>query len=47
MRKCKYNVKKKDKRGLPWGSVVGSLTANVGGTDLMPDPGRSHMPWSN
>ena len=34
-------------RGSPGGSVVKNLSANTGDTGLIPDPGRSHMPWSN
>ena len=33
--------------GLPDGPVVTSLPANAGDMGLIPDPGRSHMPWSN
>ena len=29
------------------GSVVKNLSANTGDTGLIPDLGRSHMPWSN
>ena len=29
------------------GTVVKNPPANAGGTDLIPGPGRSHMPWSN
>ena len=29
------------------GTVVKNTPANAGGTDLIPGPGRSHMPWSN
>ena len=31
----------------PGGSAVKNLAANAGDTGLIPDPGRSHMPWSN
>ena len=33
--------------GFPGGSVAKNLPASVGDTGLIPDPGRSHMPWSN
>ena len=33
--------------GFPSGSVVKNLPANAGDTGLIPDPGRSHIPWSN
>ena len=32
-------------QGFPGGSVVKSLSANAGDTGLIPDPGRSHMPY--
>ena len=38
----KYNLK-----GFPGGPVVKIPLANAGDTSLIPDPGRSHMPWSN
>ena len=34
-------------KGFPGGSVVKNLPATVGDTDLIPDPGKSHMPHSN
>lgn len=33
--------------GIPGGSVVGNLLANIGDTGLIPNPGRSHMLRSN
>ena len=33
--------------GVPGGSVVKNPPANAGDTGLIPDPGRSYMPWSN
>ena len=33
--------------GFPGGAIVKNLPANAGDTGLSPDPGRSHMPWSN
>ena len=33
--------------GLPWGSVVKSVPANVRDTGSILGPGRSHMLWSN
>ena len=33
--------------GLPGGSLVKNPPANAGDTGSIPDPGRSHMPWSN
>ena len=39
----------KNKRGFPDGSVGKNLPANAGDRDSIPgpDPGRSHVPWSN
>ena len=31
----------------PGGPVVKNPPANAGVTGLIPDPGRSHVPWSN
>ena len=31
--------------GFPRGSVVKNLPAHAKDTDLVPDPGRPHMPW--
>ena len=39
-------LKAKD-RGFPGGSVVKNPSANGGDWGLIPDPGRSHMPWNN
>ena len=36
--------KKKKSYDFPGGSVVKNLLANAGDTNLIPDPGRSHMP---
>ena len=33
--------------GFPGGAVVKNLPANAGDMGSSPDPGRSHMPWSN
>ena len=33
--------------GCPGGPVVKNLPANLGDTGPIPDPGRSHTPWSN
>ena len=33
--------------GFPGGSVVKNPPANVGDTGSIPDPGRSHIPWSS
>ena len=33
--------------GFPGGSMVNNLPANAGDTDLIPGPGRFHLPWSN
>ena len=33
--------------GFPGGSVVKNLPDNAGDEGLIPDPGRSHMCWSN
>ena len=40
-------VKNPSSRGFPGGSMVKDLPANAGDTGWIPDPGRSHMPWSN
>ena len=37
----------KQKLGLPWCSVVKKPPADAGDMGLMPDPGRSYMPWSH
>ena len=34
-------------KGFPSGSVVKNPPANAGDRGSIPDPGRSHMPWSN
>ena len=34
-------------RGFPDGPVVKNLPCNSEDTGLIPDPGRSHMPWGN
>ena len=33
--------------GFPGGQVVKNSSANEGNKGLIPDPGRSHMLWSN
>ena len=38
------HIKKKKSYDFPGGSVVKNLLANAGDTNLIPDPGRSHMP---
>ena len=38
------HIKKKKSYNFPGGSVVKDLLANAGDTNLIPDPGRSHMP---
>ena len=45
-KKQKCAFKSKD-QGFPGGSVVKNPPANVGDGGLIPDLGRSHMPWSN
>ena len=35
------------REGFPGGSLVKNSPANAGDMGLVPDPGRSHMPWSN
>ena len=40
-------VQKEVNRDFPGGAVVKNLPANAGDTGSSPDPGRSHMPWSN
>ena len=39
--------KKQVSGGFPGGSVVKNLPASAGDTGSIPNPGRSHMPWSN
>ena len=34
-------------QGFPGGAVVKNPPANAGDAGSIPDPGRSHMPWSN
>jgi len=34
-------------QGFPGGSVVKNLPAKATDTGSIPDPGRSHMPWSS
>ena len=34
-------------QGFPDGAVVENPPANAGDMGSIPDPGRSHMPWSN
>ena len=38
---------KRQGEGFPGDAVVKNPPANVGDSGLSPDPGRSHMPWSN
>ena len=49
--KGKYIIKVVDqsviKHDFPGGAVVKNPPANAGDTGSSPDPGRSHMPWSN
>ena len=40
-------INKAQNRGFPGGAVVKNPPANAGDTGSSPDPGRSHMPWSN
>ena len=37
---------KMDNQGFPGGPVVKNLPCNAGDTDLIPGPGRSHIPWA-
>ena len=39
--------KKKKSRGFLGGSVVKNPPTNAGNMSLIPDLGRSHVPWSN
>ena len=50
---CPHNLsppwlkrRRKDGQGFPGGSVVKNPPANAGDTGSIPDPGRSHEPWS-
>ena len=38
---------KTDNRGFPGSSVVKNPPASAEDTGSIPDPGRSHIPWSN
>ena len=40
-------MQNKTKQDFPGGAVVKNPPANAGDMDLIPGPGRSHMPWSN
>ena len=40
-------ISKKTRVGFPGGSVVKTLPAKEEDMGPIPDPGRSHMPWSN
>ena len=43
-----HNIdQKKSDRGFPGGSVANNLPASAGNTSQIPDPGRSHLPYSN
>ena len=42
-----FPLKMKTTRDFPGGSVVGNPPASAGDMSLIPDPGRSHMLWSN
>ena len=41
-----FNIKLQQ-QGFPGGSVVKNPPANAGDMGSIPDPGRSHVPWSN
>ena len=41
------NWYKEVNRHFPDDSVVKNLSADIGDTGLIPDPGRSHIPWNN
>ena len=38
---------KTSSKSFPGGSLVKNQPASVGDMDLIPDLGRSHVPWSN
>ena len=42
-----WHGKKTNCRGVRGGSVEKNLPANAGDSGSIPDPGRSHMPWSS
>ena len=42
-----HTVKNVYFQDFPGGAVVKNPPANAGDTGSNPDPGRSHMPWSN
>ena len=44
---CIAETLRKVKQGFPGVSVVKNPPANAGDTGSIPDPGRSHMQWSN
>ena len=46
-KKKKKKLLKLKNKGFPGGSVVKNLPAHAGDMGLIPDPGRSHVLWSN
>ena len=44
---CKKKKKKVNNQDFPSGSVVKNPPTNGGNMGTIPDPGRSHMLWSN
>ena len=47
LEKCIQGQTKEEEPDFPGGSVVKNPPANAGVMGSIPDPGRSHMPWSN
>ena len=46
-KKVLYSACKENMLGFPGGAVVENPPANAGDKGSIPDPGRSHMPWSS
>ena len=47
LQRVQHDFVTKQQQDFPGGSVVKNPPANEGDTGSIPDPGRSHMPWSN
>ena len=45
--KLKFQSIKNTEKGFLGGSVVKNLSTDAGDTGSIPDPGRSHIPWTN
>ena len=47
LQRVQHDLVTEQQQGFPGGSVVKNSPANAGDIGSIPDPGRSHMPWSN